>query len=85
MATLTFNVVLDPGSGVDKENNRVQVTASDDATLDTGAAAMLVIDDAEVDGKYDIQRVMDGLNRYLARQFTKVSGEDLPTSGSLTL
>ena len=85
MATLTFNVKLDPGTGADKQNNRATVTASTDATLDAGAAVMLVIDDAELRGKYDIQRAMDALNRYLARQFTSISGEGLPTSGSLTL
>lgn len=85
MATLTYNVELDPGTGVNKENNRVKVTASTDATLDTGAAAMLVIDDEVVDGKLDIHRVMDALNRYLERQFTRVSDEGLPPSGSLTL
>lgn len=84
MATVSHQLTLDPGSGTDKLNGRVEVAAGD-ATELTGDAAFL-IDDTKLSSKYDVQRALDALNRYFLRQWTSATNvADLPTSGSLTL
>ncbi|NBB92343.1 MAG: hypothetical protein GVY32_04145 [Gammaproteobacteria bacterium] len=84
MATVSHQLTLDPGSGVNKQNNRVEVAAGSAIEL-TGDAAFL-IDDTKLSSKYDVQRALEALQRYFLRQGTSATDVgDLPTSGSLTL